>query len=270
MNLLFEPVAAGATWVETLVALRKDGEEFVVVTPANGASYSGKLFVTAHGTHGTLGAAQCDAAAAAIASDMIAGHRHAQLASVPGAEGAAAVPCFFDPVLPADFNVVLFGAGHVGRALINILGGVPCAVTWVDSRDDAFPPEMPGNVEVVATDAPEAEVDAAAPGSYFLVMTHSHALDEQLSERILRRADFAYFGLIGSHAKRRQFEHRLAARGISADSLMAMTCPIGVDGIAGKEPGIIAVAVAAQLLQRRSRDPCRRRSRSTGGKPCRP
>jgi xanthine dehydrogenase accessory factor len=255
VNLLFEPIAPDAAWVETLSALRTKGEEFVIVTPVHGAPYGGKLFVSAGDTQGALGAAQRDAAAAKIARDLIASNRRARLVTVADAESAeitTGVPFFFDPVFPADFNIVLFGAGHVGRALVNILGVIPCRVTWVDSRDDAFPPEVPGNVEVIATDAPDAEVDVAAPGSYFLVMTHSHALDEQLSERILRRADFAYFGLIGSVSKRRQFERRLAARGIAAESLAAMICPIGVGGIAGKEPGVIAVAVAAQLLQRQA------------------
>ena len=85
--------------------------------------------------------------------------------------------------------------------------------------------------------------------SYFLVMTHSHPLDQALAEAILRRADFRYFGLIGSLTKRRQFERRLAARGIAAEALARMTCPIGIAGIDGKEPGAIAVAVAAQVLR---------------------
>jgi xanthine dehydrogenase accessory factor len=113
-----------------------------------------------------------------------------------------------------------------------------------------FPVTLPANVRTVVTDVPEAEVDAAGAGAYFLVMTHSHPLDEALTERILRRTDFAYFGLIGSKSKRRQFERRLAARGLPPARFDAMTCPIGIGGIKGKEPGIIAVAVAAQLLQR--------------------
>jgi len=277
VNLLFEPVAGAQTWIATLQALRARGDALVVVTPAHGAAPGGKLFVTQTETHGTLGTVEADAAATAIARDLLTGDRCARLASLPGADGAGnsgnvtgavgsgsgpaedrsadprvarGVACFFDPVFPDDFHVVLFGAGHVGRALVPILGGIPCRVTWVDTRDGAFPATVPDNVEVVFTDAPAAEVDAAAPGSYFLVMTHSHALDEALSERILRRGDFAYFGLIGSVSKRRQFERRLAARGISAERLAAMICPIGIAGITGKEPGVIAVAVAAGLLQR--------------------
>ena len=100
---------------------------------------------------------------------------------------------------------------------------------------------------------PEDEVAAAPRDAYFLVMTHSHPLDEALSECILRRGDFAYFGLIGSVSKRRQFEKRLEARGMPRDRLATMTCPIGVPGITGKEPEVIAIAVAAEMLQIRCR-----------------
>jgi xanthine dehydrogenase accessory factor len=111
----------------------------------------------------------------------------------------------------------------------------------------------PANVTVALTDVPEAEVDAAPSGSYFLVMTHSHPLDQVLAERILRRTDFAYFGLIGSLSKRRQFEKRMELRGVSRARFKDMTCPIGVPGIEGKQPAAIAIAVAAELLQVRER-----------------
>jgi xanthine dehydrogenase accessory factor len=94
-------------------------------------------------------------------------------------------------------------------------------------------------------------VDAAGPGSYFLVMTHSHALDQELAESILARRDFAYFGLIGSATKRRAFEKRMENRGVPPARFRDMTCPIGVPDISSKEPAAIAIAVAAQLLQAR-------------------
>ena len=143
---------------------------------------------------------------------------------------------------------MLFGAGHVGRALVQVLAALPCRVTWVDARESEFPISVPDNVTVVATDMPEAEVAAAPRGAYFLVMTHSHPLDQTLAEAILRRGDFAYFGLIGSISKRRQFERRMSQRGFSEASFKDMTCPIGVPGITGKEPSTIAVAVAAAIV----------------------
>jgi xanthine dehydrogenase accessory factor len=117
-------------------------------------------------------------------------------------------------------------------------------------------------VTVVPTDAPEDEVRRAARGSMFLVMTHSHALDLELTAAILARGDFAYFGLIGSTSKRAQFEHKLAARGVSRAALSRMTCPIGAAGIRSKAPGAIAVAVAAELLQLRERNAAQAERRS--------
>jgi xanthine dehydrogenase accessory factor len=146
-------------------------------------------------------------------------------------------------------HVMLFGAGHVGAAVVRLLADLPCRVTWVDEREDLFPDVVPANVVVEATDLPEAVVDEAPAGTSFLVMTHNHALDQRLSEAILRRpAHQDWFGLIGSDTKRKQFEHRLRDRGISRARLDDMVCPIGVPGIKGKEPAVIAVAVVAQLL----------------------
>jgi len=149
-------------------------------------------------------------------------------------------------------HLMLFGAGHVGAAIVRALADLPCRVTWVDERDDMFPAALPHNVTVEATDMPEALAANAAPGTSFLVMTHSHALDQRVAEAILKRPSFGpspdWFGLIGSNTKRKQFEHRLRERGIPDARLDAMVCPIGVPGIEGKQPAVIAIAVAAQLL----------------------
>lgn len=145
-------------------------------------------------------------------------------------------------------HLMLFGAGHVGAAIVRAMAELPCRITWVDERDDLFPAFVPHNVGIEATDVPEALAAHAAAGTSFLVMTHSHALDQRLAETILRRESPGWFGLIGSHTKRKQFEHRLRERGIPEARLADMVCPIGVSGIEGKEPAVIAVAVAAQLL----------------------
>ena len=160
-----------------------------------------------------------------------------------------------ETIAPNDFPVVLFGAGHVGAALVRVLGTLPCRVLWVDERDAAFPtPEAfallnAPNVAIDANDAPDEAVDTAPPGTSFIVMTHDHSRDLDLAERILRRGDFVFFGMIGSHTKRKQFEHRLAARGIDPMQIARMNCPLGVDGIVDKSPEVIAVSAAAQLLQ---------------------
>lgn len=154
-----------------------------------------------------------------------------------------------DPLVPPGAHLMLFGAGHVGAAIVRALADLPCRVTWVDERDEQFPEHVPANVSVEATDTPEALVARAPAGTSFLVMTHSHALDQRLADAILSRPGADWFGLIGSHTKRKQFEHRLRARGIDQARIGAMVCPIGVPGIAGKAPAVIAASVAAQLLQ---------------------
>lgn len=155
-----------------------------------------------------------------------------------------------DAVLAPRAHLMLFGAGHVGAAIVRALAELPCRVTWVDEREDLFPAHVPANVTIEATDTPEALVEKATSGTTFLVMTHSHALDLQLSHAILSRLGAEdWFGLIGSDTKRRQFEHRLRERGIDAAHLDAMVCPVGLAGIEGKAPAVIAASVAAQLLQ---------------------
>ncbi len=154
------------------------------------------------------------------------------------------------PATAPLFTLQLYGAGHVGRAIADVLAAVPCSVQWIDEREVEFPvTDSPPHIERVCVEPVEAEVAVAPPDACYLVLTHSHELDLRITEAVLRRADFAYLGLIGSQTKRARFLHRFEARGIPSAALERMTCPIGVGGIEGKEPGVIAVAVVAQLLQ---------------------
>lgn len=149
------------------------------------------------------------------------------------------------------FHLQLYGAGHVGRAIVQALAPLHVSVDWIDERDEEFPPDatLPAHTRKVCVDAIEGEVAAAPRGAFYLVLTHRHDLDLRISEAILARGDFGYFGLIGSKTKRARFIHRFEQRGLSADAVSRMTCPIGVPGIEGKEPEVIAAAVVAQLLQ---------------------
>lgn len=247
VNLMFEavpPSASQACWLDAVERHRRDGEPCMLVSGAGRASALGALVVSAGACHGTLGDPDTDAAARALALRMLAEGAATRLA--PLTAGGPLYLCA--PAQGPVGDIVLFGAGHVGQALVRILAGLSCRITWVDERAECFPAEVPSNVRIEVSDAPPAEVAAARPGSLFLVMTHSHPLDQALAEAILRRGDYGYFGLIGSMPKRRQFERRLAARGIAPDALARMVCPIGIPGIVSKEPAAIAVAVAAQLL----------------------
>lgn len=148
------------------------------------------------------------------------------------------------------FHLQLYGAGHVGRAVVALLAGLPCRVQWVDEREDEFPPgALPPHIERLCVEPVAGEVALAPPGAYYLVLTHSHALDLALAQAILARGDFGWFGLIGSQSKRARFEHRLRERGFDAALIKRMHCPIGLLGIRGKAPEVIALAVVAQMLQ---------------------
>lgn len=153
-----------------------------------------------------------------------------------------------DACLAPRAHLTLFGAGHVGAAIVRALSHLPCNITWVDEREDMFPAQLPDNVRIAATDTPEEFVAMAPAGGSFLVMTHSHALDQRLTEAIMVREHTGWFGLIGSLTKRRQFEHRLRAKGVPDERIAGMVCPIGMPGIRNKAPAVIAASVACQLL----------------------
>ena len=151
-------------------------------------------------------------------------------------------------------NVALFGAGHVGHALVRILRSLPYRVIWVDSRDAVFPKEEQIGVLCEHSDPVQAAVDELPAQTQVLIMSFSHAEDLEVVAQCLKRqrerGDLPFIGLIGSKTKWATFSRRLRERGFTEEELARITCPIGVPGITGKQPEVIAVAVAAQLLQR--------------------
>ena len=151
---------------------------------------------------------------------------------------------FGEDVVP----VYLFGAGHVGRALALALAPLPFVVRWIDSRAEAFPERAPFNATLVNAADPAAELASAPDGAFVVVMTHSHPLDLAIVDAALRQERFAYVGLIGSATKRARFLSQMRAAGRSEAQLGRLVCPIGVPGVEGKEPAVIAASVAAQLL----------------------
>ena len=262
--------AGMSAWQQAVAALREQQTPAVLVsvdsivgsTPREPGA---RMIVTAQHLYGTIGGGNLEYQACRIARNQLArggvdGLQRFPLGAGLGQCCGGLVNLMFDK-LDADsdwagiaqeddnFELYLFGAGHVGTALVRSICDLPIRINWIDTRDDMLPQEPPVGVNTICTDTPEAEIDAAASGSYFLVMTHDHSLDQRLCEQILRREDFAYFGLIGSQAKRRNFETRLRRRGFDAQQFARMTCPIGIDGIKSKQPAQIAIAVAAEILQ---------------------
>ncbi|SON56482.1 putative xanthine dehydrogenase subunit A [Hartmannibacter diazotrophicus] len=148
-------------------------------------------------------------------------------------------------------QVILFGAGHVGRALMLQMASLPMfRLTWVDGREGQFPPRVPASVTLVDAVDPDAIFADAEPGAFVLIMTHDHALDLAILDAALREGRAAYVGLIGSDTKRARFVSRLKAGGLDRETAESFVCPVGIDGITSKEPAAIAASVIADLLIR--------------------
>lgn len=234
VEILFEPVNDGMpAWLRDLRTLHGQREPAVIATRIS-RSAPEKLLVTAENVFAG------DASSSLVKS--------ARRILEQGADAERNIQEFYEPVVSPDLNVAVFGAGHVGSAVVNASASLDCNIRWIDSRRNIFR-DVPGNVRVVEAADPSLEVAAMPPGSYFLVMTHSHSLDFEICDRILRRRDSRYCGLIGSVSKRRRFEKRFRQQGMDQSLIDELVCPIGVDGISGKKPAEIAVSAAAEILR---------------------
>ena len=210
-------------WIGALAELQQKGEPCVLVTiieergstPRNAGS---KMIVTRERIFETIGGGHLEYKAMELAREMLENRsqetrleRFSLGASLGQCCGGATV-LLFEPMGQPQAHIAVFGAGHVGRALIPLLASLPCKVRWIDSRENEFPEQIPSGVEKVVNEDVIDEIADMPKGSYFIVMTHNHQLDLELTAEILKRNDFAYFGLIGSKTKRVKFEHRLRER----------------------------------------------------------
>ena len=152
---------------------------------------------------------------------------------------------FVDVLQHGQPTVVVCGAGHVGQAVVRLLGDLPFRVIWLDPREQGFPALLPDNVQCVTGDADD--VIDLPDDAYWLVLTHNHALDQQLIEAVLQHRRTRFLGMIGSRTKLASFRSRLARR-FPPEQIERLQCPIGSLPVRSKEPAIIAVSVVAQLL----------------------
>ncbi|WP_121061496.1 xanthine dehydrogenase accessory protein XdhC [Chachezhania antarctica] len=200
---------------------------------------------------GCLPEPQDDVIARATGNDVMPLSVHRLLADARG-QGAAPQAQLIDgwmvePVTPAQTPLWIWGAGHVGRALVDVLAPLPdLAITWIDTGAERFPADIPEDVTTVPAADPAVLAGHAPTDAMHLVLTFSHAIDLDLCDALLRRG-FAGLGLIGSATKRARFRSRLTAMGHSPHAIDRITCPIG-DPALGKHPQAIAVGVAAQIL----------------------
>ena len=213
-----------------------------------------EMFVTADDATGTIGGGTLEHDAIARAREMLTqGQDHATMAVVLGPESGQCCGGRLELALdraaptppPERPQVLIFGAGHVGRALARIMSKLPFEVTLHDDRKAELAQALQTHTQLTAL--PEQAIRAARPGAAFVVLTHDHALDFILTAEALKRGDAAYVGMIGSATKRARFDREARAQGIDP---AALTCPIGAGFSADKRPQIIAIFAAAEIAAR--------------------
>lgn len=236
-TLALTRLAAGAhPWLDAAWDWLRADTPFMIAVAIESTAPEPVLAIGADRHEGSLGSASLDEAV--LQALRMEPERSSGLVLVAG------VRLLVRAVRPARFDIGVFGNGHVGRALVQMLGVLPFHVRWIDEREEDFPATVPANTLVTASDAPAREVASLPAGAAVVITTHSHAIDFEIAQAALARDDLAYVGMIGSRAKRRQLEARAHARGLDASRL---TCPIGLPLFGGKAPGVVALAVAAEL-----------------------
>jgi xanthine dehydrogenase accessory factor len=245
VNLLFEPMVPQSEWISNAVNEYNSELSWVRAVPTglNVTSSDYLLLSKTRQDSGLVNEEQTQVEA--IAMRLLDSAEQSSLAVAGPSERL----WYFEKQQSKQSTLHIFGAGHVGQAIVKVMEDQDISIKLIDSRDEWLDGEWPVNVETILTDSAEAEIDQASENSLFLVMTHDHGLDQKLTEQILKRGDFMWFGLIGSLTKRKAFEKRLTRKGFTGLQLDSMTCPIGVDGISSKRPAAIAISVAAELLQ---------------------
>jgi xanthine dehydrogenase accessory factor len=251
----------GEDWRAALARLDAEAAPHVLVTvlEAHGSTpreAGAKIVVAEDGQAGSIGGGQLEYEACETARRLLAdgAASHTTQKLMLGADReqccGGAVTLLFEPMAHPLGTLALFGAGHVGRALVRTLDGTGVRVLWIDERSHALTRPLPGRASPVRTDDPVAQVAELPAGAQSLVMTHSHDRDYELMAALLKRGDLPAPGLIGSKTKWARFRKQLLEDGIPEARVTDVTCPIGLPGIPGKRPQEIAVAVAADLLQR--------------------
>lgn len=249
-------------WRRALIDLEAAGVPHVLVTlvttqGSTPRAAGTKMVVTVEGQSDTIGGGSlerqaidrarrllAEGAAEPILEKQILGIEQDQCCG-----GAATL--LFEPLLVPTLRLALFGAGHVGRALVRLLEGTDTYVLWIDERPELLNEPLPGRTPLRIVSDPAAEVASLPAGMHVRVMTHSHSRDFEIIDALLARDDLASVGLIGSKSKWANFRSRLRKMGVTEDDLDAIKCPIGLPGVGGKRPAEIAISVAAELLSLR-------------------
>jgi len=246
-------------WQQAVARCQKEASPFSLVTVIGATGSTpredgSKMVVTAELTFDTIGGGKLELLATQLARELLLSEKHLQqVHHFPlGAQAnqccGGSVTVLFEVFPRTAMEVVVFGAGHVGQALIKIISELDAHISWVDNRPELFPEECPLAVEEIHLERPEEYIKQIPEGAYVVIVTHDHSLDYRLTRELLHEECFAYLGLIGSQTKAERFRRRLKHDGFSGETIARLNCPIGLPGLEGKLPMEVAVAIAAQIM----------------------
>ncbi len=250
-------------WFDAVQSCQQSGVAYALITVlgctgSTPRDQGSKMVITGDATFDTIGGGHLEFVVTNKAREMIAEGRsvqeiqHFPLGASLGQCCGGSATVLVETFAGCQFNIGLFGAGHVAKSLVSILSGLPCKVTWVDSREEEFPASVPANVTKVVTDDPCGEIATLPEGSDVLILTHNHQLDYDLCVAALKRLQagnaLRHVGLIGSDTKAQRFVKRLEHRGFSSDEINQIKCPVGLSEVPGKLPMEVAVSIAGELI----------------------
>jgi len=183
---------------------------------------------------------------AGLIGDILSGVKKSAPCFVQPRDGTS---YFIEPIAASPTPLFIYGAGHVGQAIVKIASDLAFDIHWVDTHAERFPKHQAEHVRCIVARQPERIAAAAPANAFHIVLTYSHAIDLSICHTLLMAPNFEFLGLIGSQTKRARFRKRLQDGGVSKAALSRLSCPIGIGTLNGKEPATIAVSVAAQLIE---------------------
>ena len=246
-------------WFEIVAQMSEKNKAYVIVTvlEVKGSSpreEGAKMIVSGDKSYLSIGGGNLEYQAIALSRELILeGGLVSRIEDFPlgpklGQCCGGKVKLLFESFPAEAVRISIFGAGHVGKALVGILSQLPYRIRWIDNREHEFPRETAGNVEKVVSGRPHLDIRSSSMAEYFIVMSHSHKIDFEIVQAVLEMGRYRYLGLIGSESKKKRFESRLRKRGIPVDQISRLSCPMGIGEITGKSPIEVAVSVASELI----------------------
>ncbi|MFT6154037.1 MAG: xanthine dehydrogenase accessory factor [Crocinitomicaceae bacterium] len=246
-------------WFDAVQHCEQNGQSYVIATVLGAAGsiprdQGSKMVITEDDDFDSLGGGHLEFSVMNKAREMMANGQagnhieHFPLGASLGQCCGGSVTVLMESFVHQSLNLTVFGAGHVAKALMNILAGLPAQVRWVDSRADQFPTEVSKNIKKCIEEFPVDIINTLPKGSQILILTHNHQLDFELVEAALKREDFSFIGCIGSQTKAERFQMRLRHKNFTQQQIDSVICPVGLLDIPGKLPMEVAVSMAAQLI----------------------